>query len=441
MAIAAIAATTRWLPRVDTCNHGAVPTTSISTVRRWALLAISLASTLCATVFINGIAFLIPALDAERGISLAEAGLLSSMPSLGMVVTLIAWGYLLDLVGERVVLTVGLALTAAAVFAAASVHGLVAVGTFLFLGGMAAASANTASGRLVTGWFPPDQRGLAMGIRQTAQPLGIALAALVLPELGERDFSVALVFPATVCAASALVSAVGVLDPPRKKRATADVAELANPYRGTAVLWRIHLASALLMVPQTVVLTFMLVWLMRAHGWSTASAGVLVSVSQLLGALGRIAAGRWSDRVGSRMRPIRVIAVTASVVMMLLALTDHLHWPLAVAVMLAASVITVLDNGLAFTAIPEVAGPYWSGRAMGAQNTTQRLTAGAGPPVFGELIDATGYPVAFAVCALFPLLALPVVPVRARPHQADAAAARPGRPAHRVSYRFVRRRL
>lgn len=392
-----------------------MPAATISATRRWSLLAISLAATLCATVFINGIAFLIPALDAERGISLAEAGLLSSMPSLGMVLTLIAWGYLLDLVGERVVLTAGLALTAAAAFGAASMHSMLTIGACLFAGGMAAASANTASGRLVTGWFPKDQRGLAMGIRQTAQPLGIALAALVLPELGDRDFSVALLFPGSVCAAAAMVSAIGVLDPPRKTRAAASADELANPYRGTAVLWRLHLASALLMVPQTVVLTFMLVWLMRAHSWSTASAGVLVSASQLLGALGRVAAGRWSDRVGSRMRPIRTIAVGAAVVMAVLALTDHLGSPLAVPIMVVASVITVLDNGLAFTAIPEFAGPYWSGRAMGAQNTTQRLTAGAGPPVFGELIDTSGYPLAFAVCALFPILALPIVPVRARP--------------------------
>jgi sugar phosphate permease len=392
---------------------------SISTTRRWSLLAISLTATLCATVFVNGIAFLIPALDAERGISLAEAGLLSSMPSLGTVVTLIAWGYLLDFVGERIVLGVGLALTSAAAFGAASVHSMLAVGAFLFLGGMAAASANTASGRLVTGWFPPDQRGLAMGIRQTAQPLGIALGALVLPELGERDFSVALLFPAVVCAVSAAVSAVGVLDPPRNKRTTAGEAELANPYRGKPVLLRIHLASALLMVPQTVVLTFMLVWLIRAHGWSTASAGALVSVSQLLGALGRVAAGRWSDRVGSRMRPIRTIAVAAALVMAGLAFTDHLRSPLAVTMMVVASVITVLDNGLAFTAIPEFAGPFWSGRAMGAQNTTQRLTAGAGPPVFGELIDASGYPLSFAVCALFPLLAIPLVPVGARPRGED----------------------
>ncbi|GBE66371.1 putative MFS-type transporter [Mycobacterium sp. MFM001] len=392
-----------------------MPTATISATRRWSLLGISLAATLCATVFINGIAFLIPALDAERGISLAEAGLLSSMPSLGMVLTLIAWGYLLDLVGERVVLTVGLALTAAAAFGAASMHSMLTIGACLFAGGMAAASANTASGRLVTGWFPKDQRGLAMGIRQTAQPLGIALAALVLPELGERDFSVALLFPGSVCAAAAVASAIGVLDPPRKTRAAAGADELANPYRGTAVLWRLHLASALLMVPQTVVLTFMLVWLMRAHGWSPAAAGVLVSVSQLLGALGRVAAGRWSDRLGSRMRPIRMIAVGAAIVMAVLALSEHLGSSLAVPVMVIASVITVLDNGLAFTAIPEFAGPFWSGRAMGAQNTTQRLTAGAGPPVFGELIDASGYPLAFAVCALFPILALPIVPVRARP--------------------------
>lgn len=379
------------------------------------MLGTGLIATLSATVFINGIAFLIPALNDVRGINLAEAALLSAMPSFGMVVTLIAWGYILDIVGERIVLTAGLALTAAAALIAAAVpESMLTEGIALFGGGMAAASANTASGRLVTGWFPPQQRGLAMGIRQTAQPLGIALAALVLPELGERNISVALLFPAAVCAVSAVLCAVWVRDPARPERPTADKAELASPYRGTTVLWRIHFASALLMVPQTVVLTFMLVWLMKNQHWSIATAGVLVSFSQLLSALGRIAVGRWSDRLGSRMRPIRIIAMAAAVVMVLLAIADHAHSAMAVTLMVAASVITVLDNGLAFTAIPEVAGRFWSRRAMGAQNTTQRLTAAVGPPVFGEMIDATGYPLAFAVCALFPLLALPVVPSEAR---------------------------
>ncbi len=52
------------------------------------------------------------------------------MPSLGMVSTLIGWGYVVDRVGERIVLALGSALTAAAAFAAASVDSLVVGGRF-----------------------------------------------------------------------------------------------------------------------------------------------------------------------------------------------------------------------------------------------------------------------------------------------------------------------
>src|ERR1700694_5690306 len=289
-------------------NDGPMSDIAIGTARRWSMLAIALTAPLFANVFINGAAFLIPTLHSERGLDLAKAGLLSSMPSFGMVVTLIAWGYVVDRVGERIVLTVGSALTAAAAFAAASVSSLPAVGAFLLLGGMAAASSNSASGRLVVGWFPPEQRGLVMGIRQTAQPLGVGLGALVIPRLAEsHGVSVALVFPAVVCAVSAVVCAVAVIDPPRPPRHEAAAADLANPHRGSSVLWRIHGVSVLLVVPQVVVWTFTLVWLMSDRGWSAASAGAMVTAAQVLGAGGRIAAGRWSDIAGSRLRPIRTI--------------------------------------------------------------------------------------------------------------------------------------
>src|ERR1700761_9353775 len=191
------------------CEHGSMPTDptgpiSLSTGRRWSIVIVSLVVTASVFVFINGVAFLIPALEDDLGTPLAEAGLLSSMPSFGMVATLIAWGYLVDRVGERIVLALGSALTAAGAFAATGASSLLAVGAFLLLGGMAAASSNSASGRLVVGWFPPHQRGLVMGIRQTAQPLGGALGALVIPRLAEaHGLSAALLFPAVVCAVSA----------------------------------------------------------------------------------------------------------------------------------------------------------------------------------------------------------------------------------------------
>lgn len=387
-------------------------TGSISTVRRWWLLAVGLVATLSANVFINGVAFLIPTLHADRGLDLARAGLMSSLPASGMVATLIAWGYLTDRVGERIVLTLGSALTAAAAFAAASATTLPVIGAFLVLGGMAAASSNSASGRLVVGWFPPHQRGVAMGIRQTAQPLGVGLGALVIPRLAaSHGIGAALLFPAVVCAISAVLCAVAVLDPPRPPRSDASVEQLANPYRGTTVLTRIHAMSMLLVVPQVMVWTFALVWLMSIRGWSAAAAGAMVTVTQLLGAAGRIAAGRWSDRVGSRLRPIRTIAVAAALAMLALALTDWLHSVASIAVLVAASVITVSDNGLAFTAIAEIAGPFWSGRALGTQNTSQLLSAAVAPPLFGALIGVAGYPLAFVACAVFALAALPLVPV------------------------------
>ena len=284
-----------------------------SVLARWSVVIVSLIVTATSFLFINGVAFLIPALETSRGTGLTEASLLSSMPSWGMVVTLVGWGYVLDRVGERIVMTVGSALTAAAAYAAASVHSMVWIGVYLFLGGMAAASCNGAGGRLVSGWFPPDQRGLAMGVRQTAQPLGIALGALVMPELAERGLHVGLMFPAVACAVAAVLSIVGVVDPPRKSRETATHDELASPYRVSSVLWRIHAVSSLLMMPQTVTVTFMLVWLIRNDGWSIAAAGGAMTVSQLLGALGRILVGRWSDRIGSRMQPVAFIAAVTAI--------------------------------------------------------------------------------------------------------------------------------
>jgi MFS family permease len=329
-----------------------------------------------------------------------------------MVVTLVVWGYVLDHVGERVVLTTGSALTAVAAYAAASAHSHVWMGFCLFVGGMAAAGCNTAGGRLVSGWFPPQQRGVVMGIRQTAQPLGIALGALVMPALGDREPRLGLAFTAVACALAAMACFVGIVDPPRKSRATATAEELGSPYRGSFVLWRIHAVAGLLMMPQTLTLTFMVVWLTDHHHWSVAAASGLVTISQLLGALGRIAVGRWSDRVGSRMEPVRIIATTAALSMFLLALSDTAGLSVGVLLMVTISVIAMLDNGLEATAITEFAGRFWSGRALGIQNTTQRVMAAAGPPLFGVLIGAGEYPAAWALCGLFPLAAVPLVPAQ-----------------------------
>ncbi len=383
------------------------------TARPWLMLALGVVGQASSTVFISAPAFLIPLLHTERGLSLAQAGLLASAPTLGMVLTLIAWGALTDRIGERWVMASGLALTAFAAIGVIFANGYLGIALFLLLGGMASASPNAASGRVVVGWFPKERRGLAMGIRQMCQPLGVAVAALTVPLLASiGGIPLAMTVPLVLTAVSAVLCAIWIVDPPKTKPATVAEAQALriNPYRAHALLWRIHAVSVLLVVPQFAVSIFGLVWLVSVWHYSPLSAGIVVGVSQFVGAIGRIGVGVLSDRVRSRLKPLRWVAVSAIVVMVLLATTSWLGPWVAPVFLVIAAVVTVADNGLSYTSVAEIAGPGWSGRALGAQNTGQYIAASVVGPVVGLLITAFGYPIAFACVALCPLAAIPLVP-------------------------------
>ena len=378
--------------------------------RAWAMLAVGVLAQVAGTVFVTTPAFLIPLLHLERGVSLAEAGLLAAATSFGLVLTLIAWGALADRIGERWVIAGGLALTALAAVGALFADGYLWLGLFFVLGGAASASANAASGRVVVGWFPKHRRGLAMGIRQMSQPLGVTIAAVTIPVIASASgIAAALLVPLVFTAVIAVVSAIVIVDPPRAAAAP-DAPAAVNPYRASSFLWRIHLVSALLVLPQFLLSTFGLVWLVAELGWDPLAAGILVGVAQFIGAIGRIGVGVMSDRVGSRVRPLRWVAASAAVVMLLLALVDATHFAAAGIVFVIATSVTVADNGLAFTSVAEMAGTAWAGRALGAQNTGQFLVASIAGPLFGTLIGLIGYPLTFVAAALAPVIAIPLVP-------------------------------
>jgi len=361
------------------------------------MLALGVAAQTAGTIFVSTPAFLIPLLHSGQGMSLAQAGLLAGAPTLGMVLTLVAWGALADRFGERRIIAGGLALTALAIAGAIAIPGYLALATFFLLGGMAAASTNAASGRVVVGWFAKERRGLAMGVRQMSQPLGVTFAALTVPSLAAgTGISAALMVPFVMVAALAVACAIAIRNPPRLVLSMlSGAAPVPNPYASGGFLWRIHGVSVLLVVPQFLLSTFGLVWLVTEQHWEALPAGALIAVSQFIGAVGRIGVGVLSDRVGSRVRPLRWVAISAGGAMLML---------------FAATTMTVADNGLAFTSVAEMAGPAWVGRALGLQNTGQFIAASVVGPVMGLLIGLVGYPAVFAVTALFPAIAVPLVP-------------------------------
>jgi sugar phosphate permease len=373
-----------------------------------------------ASCLLFGLPFLLPYLLRTEGLTLAQGGALVAAPSLGLVITLIAWGAFADRYGERLAIVIGLGLTGMIGLASAAVSGLGGRAVLFALMGAAGASVNSASGRLVMGWFGAHQRGLAMGIRQMGQPLGVALAGALLPPLAARGgLPLALGVPAATCLL--VTVAVGLLaaDPPHDVAVTQP--RPGSPYR-RLILWRLHAASSLLVVPQFATAAFSAEYLVSQRGWDATTAGQLLAVVALGGAAGRLGAGRWSDLVGNRLGPMRLIAVAACLSMVWVAVTASIGVSLVVLALAVASIVSVSDNGLGFTATAELAGRAWSGRALGVQNTMQNVAAFATAPLVGLLAGSYGFGWAFAAVAVFPALGAWLTPVTGeRQVQSEAA--------------------
>ncbi len=393
-------------------------------MRRWMMLALGTAAQTAACAFVYGIPYLADALRTAGHLTLTQVGLLVACPTLGLVLALVAWGAAADRWGERLVIAAGLGGAAALLAGAAATRGLLPLGTLLTLAGMSAASVYSASGRLVMGWFTAAERGLAMGIRQTSTPLGMGLAALAVPPLADAHGTAgAMVFMAAACAVVGALIALFAADPARPAATAA--ARTANPYRHSGALWRVHGSGALLVVPQFTVGAFALVLLVDVRHFSAVDAGRLVACGQALGALCRIAAGRWSDRAGSRMRPMRQLALLTAAVVGATAAGAAVPSPLTGVALVLAVGITASTNGLSFTATAELAGPAWSGRALGVHNTGQNLAASLTPPLLGALITGLGYWPAFLLAAGIAAVAAAVVPTGAEPAARPRAAVLP----------------
>ena len=400
----------------------------------WVILVIGVMSQMAATIAITGPAFLIPYMHSELGYTLTQAGTVAAAPSFGLILTLIAWGAFADRFGERLAMTLGIGLTAlASALAVAVVDWPVWMVIVIAVSGAAAASVNSASGRVVMGWFPRYRRGLAMGIRQMAQPLGTSVAAVVVPPIASAGgFAPYLWFVVIVTGVMAVVCLWLVRDPPRAEAAPTPVrtptddadprptsagedvpavASAANPYRTDFFLWRIHAVSALLVVPQFAFSTYGLIWLIANQHISAGIAGGIVAVAQIVGAIGRMIVGGLSDRLCSRVGLMRIVAIAAVVLVAAIALISLTPVPIvATVVFILASTVSVADNGLAFASVAEAAGPQWSGKAMGTQNTGQFVVSAILGPGFGALITVFGYPLSFAIVAVAPLLSLGIIP-------------------------------
>ncbi len=351
-----------------------------------------------------GLAVLAPTLRDEYGLTLGQVGLLLSAAWLGATVTFLPWGLAADRYGERVVLVLGLVGSAVCLVGAADAGSYALLMTLLVLAGAAGASVNSASGRAVMLWFQPQERGLALGIRQTAVPLGGLLVAVVIPALASNGGSrAAFLFLAAFSAFGAVVGGVFLRshDGDGVVLETGSILETLRDRR----LLRLSLCSGLYLYAQVAVVGFGVLFLHDEHGLTDSEAALVIAASQVLAVGLRIALGRWSDLLGSRITPLRRVGIAVALALAVTALLAGGPLLVLVPTLAIAGGLSMAWNGLAFTAAAELAGAARSGASIGFQQSVLSGLGVLAPVAFAATVSASSWSSAFFLAALLPLAA------------------------------------
>jgi len=369
---------------------------------RWIVLLVGCVGTMVTGALRQGLPSLGPAFRDEFSLSVGEVGFVFAALALGMTLALVPWGVLTDRTGERLVLAGGLALTAGALVLAAlsGNFGLLLAG--LFLTGVFGASATGASGRAIMGWFSRSERGLVLGIRQTAVPLGGALTALTLPAIviaGGLERGLLALAGFTLLAA--LTSAVLMRDPPPSEPPPGFS---APPPMRDARIWRLGLGSGLFVMAQAAIISFVVLFLHDDRGLSFTDAALVLAAIQVTSAVARIAIGLRSDRSERRIVPLRNSGLAGAVLVALAAALADAPLAVLLPLLILGGAAMSSWNGLAFTAAAEIAGRQRAGTAMSLQNTLVSVLAVVASPLFGALVELSSYQVAYLAISVAPVV-------------------------------------
>jgi len=382
---------------------------------RWVVLAAGTIAQASFSASSVGLPALGPALKSHYGLTLSETGVVLAAIGIGMLFTLLPWGLVADRVEERWVIATGLTGAAALLALASTTNGFGTVTGALVGVGALGASVNAASGRAIMAWFPSTELGLALGIRQTAIPIGGALGAAVLPVLGSSGGTrTAFLFLAAACLTGAMIAAVFIRGASGGEPEVGDVTRpLHDPY-----MWRLGTGTGLFLLAQIGITGFVVLFLHEQRGLSKEAAGAVLAGIYVLAVAARIASGTVSDRLGSRLGPLRTIGVALALLTACVAATIDAPLALLIPLFLGAGVLSMSWNGLAYAAAAEAAGAARTGAALGFQQTLLGVVVASAPPVVAA-VAAHSWRLAFFLAAAGPAVGVIVLqrlrePVRGR---------------------------
>jgi len=364
---------------------------------RWIILGLITFSHIIGASAQYGINTLAPFYQDELGLSRAQVGLFFSAFYFAMTGASFGAGWLADRWGVRRTISQGHLFLGVCTVAAALSPSFVWACASFFLAGLGYSFLNPASSVGVMNWFHRDERATAMGAKQTGVPGGGVLAAVLAPSLvlvvGWRGALAALGVINVLFAfvfSSSWREARQELTDSFEPESAASAEPGARMYRA---LLPVSVATAIYLVGQMVLITYLPLYLKDAMGFSAYWSSLALALTQGGAMIGRVGWGVVSDRLfGGRRKVVLLLigSLSALLVTALSLLSRDSAYYLLLPILFLAGVCLVGYQGVSYALIGEIAGKARTGAGLGMMITINAACATLGTPLFGYIVDRTG---------------------------------------------------
>jgi predicted MFS family arabinose efflux permease len=346
-------------------------------------LAVVLATTMAAATFAP-VVFSVLATDLRSEFSVARwqiGALVTVVTAVGALLSPVS-GSIIDRFAPRHT-TAATAVIAGSGFVAMGLSpGYVWLAAASVLCGVAQASSNPATNRLIMSQAEAGRRGVLTGIKQGGVQAGNFLGGILLPIGAAASFG----WRGTMLLAAVVpVVALIVLGLLIRGRPTPFQPEAAPRERSAPVVYRLAIYAGLLGITAGSLLTYLPSFAQEGFGFSLEGGGALVSLFAGVGFAARLGAGPLSERFFGHHRALAGMALLTALAGVLLALAPSggWLWPAAVMIGLGPMAWNVIGN----LAVMELSPPGGAGRGSGVMMAGFLGGMAIGAPLFGASVD------------------------------------------------------
>lgn len=373
----------------------------------WLLLGVLLLFSIAAPLNQFKVPPIMPVLIQALGITIGRAGLLMSVYAFTGLLLALPAGLIFQRAGPW---ATGL-LAGGSIVLGAGIGALSQDMTGLLIGrvieGIGTSFMAVLAPAIIARRFAAEQRGTAMGVWSAWVPVGSTTMLVIAPALataaGWRTlwwFGAAYAAVAT----SLYLASVGAASGPSASDPTGPQSAGPTTVLRNRNIWLLAGAFGAFNAAVIGLGTYLPTFLSTQRGLELGSASLIAGLITFMTIFSAPAGGVLSDRIGSRKKPY-LIGLLAAII--LLPSVGTLHLPGLIAlVALTGLVIGIIPTNIFAGAVEAAGDPEQGGAAMAVIMVGQNAGMLVGPLIYGALVEAAGWPAAFAGLAVLAALGL-----------------------------------